>query len=143
MLFTDPLMCDPERGALELQECSPCIGAGSSGCDIGAYHRRCACEQTGEVPSALFLNPANPSPFSTATTLRLDVPPDAGHLTLAIYNVSGQLICTLLDGVPTPGEQQLTWRGDDARGNTVGAGVYFARCESVAGAVTQKLVLLR
>jgi flagellar hook assembly protein FlgD len=114
-----------------------------AGGDIGAFGVRCACEQKEVVPGAFFLHAPSPSPFGASTTLRLDVPTDAGRVFIAVYNARGQLVRTLLDDTPTPGTREYVWRGDDASGNALGAGIYFARCESNAGAMTRKLVLLR
>ncbi len=143
MLFADPLLCDAARGALQLQECSPCIGAGVSGGHVGAFPARCACITT-EQPSIKFrLHAARPSPFTDSTMLRLDVPPNTGHVTLAVYNVRGQLVRTLVDGALPPGRREFVWNGTDDTGRPVSAGAYFARCESDAGSDTRKLVRMR
>jgi hypothetical protein len=143
MLSADPLFCDAPRGALQLQECSPCIGSGASGGHIGAFPARCACTLNDAIPSTLLLHPARPSPFAETTTMRLDVPPHAGHVTLVVYNVRGQLVRTLVDGAVPPGRREFVWDGMDDAGRPVSAGAYFARCESYAGSATRKLVLLR
>ncbi len=143
MLFADPLLCDAARGALQLQECSPCIGAGVSGGHIGACPARCACVTTEQLSIRFRLHPARPSPFTDSTILQLDVPLDAERVRLAIYNVRGQLVRTLVDRGLPPGRPEFDWNGMDDAGRPVCAGVYFARCESDAGSGTQKLVLMR
>ena len=97
----------------------------------------------GSVPTALSLSPPRPSPFDGSTLLALAVPPDAGHVSLAVYNAGGQRVRTLTDGVLPPGRREFVWKGDDDTGAPVAAGVYFARCESEAGTSVQKVVLLR
>jgi len=143
MLFADPLFCDVARGALQLQECSPCIGAGVSGRHIGAFPARCACLTTEQLSIKFRLHAARPSPFTHSTMLQLDVPPSTGHVTLAVYNVRGQLVRTLVDGALPQGPREFVWNGMDDSGRPVSAGAYFARCESDAGSDTRKLVLMR
>ena len=75
--------------------------------------------------------------------LQLDVPLDAGHVTLAIYNVRGQLVRMLVDGALPPGWREFVWDGMDDTGRPVSAGIYFARCENDARSGTRKLVLMK
>ncbi|MCK4510470.1 C39 family peptidase [bacterium] len=95
------------------------------------------------LPMELVLHAARPSPFAGTTTMQLDVPGHAGHVRLAIYNVRGQLVRTLVDGALPPGRREFVWDGMDDTGRPVSAGAYFARCESDAGSATRKLVLMR
>ena len=131
------------RGVLQLQECSPCIGSGESGDNIGAFRQRCACETNAVLSTSFVLHRAFPSPFGTSTTLQLDVPLGAGRVRLAVYNVHGQLVRTLEDGEVSAGERRYSWFGTDDLGRPVGSGIYFARTECEAGTRVQKLVLLR
>ncbi|MCK4680977.1 hypothetical protein KAT82_07600, partial [bacterium] len=146
-IYDDPLFCNELEGAYYLQDCSPCLGAGIVGDDIGAWPAGCPCgDPTGvddEMPTALLLHPARPSPFDGSTMLQLDVPAGAERVRLAIYNVQGQLVRTLVDGALPPGRREFIWNGTDDTGRPVSAGVYLARCESDAGSGTQKLVLMK
>jgi predicted outer membrane repeat protein len=146
-IYEDPLFCNEQQGAYYLQDCSPCLGAGIGGDDIGAWPAGCPCgDPTGvddEMPTAFLLHPARPSPFDGSTMLQLDVPLDAGHVTLAVYNVRGQLVRTLADGALPRGRREFIWNGTDDTGRPVSAGIYLARCESDAGTSTQKLVLMK
>ena len=143
VMFADPLLCDAPRGALQLQECSPCVGSGISGGHIGAFPARCACATTEPLPIVFRLHAARPSPFTDSTTLQLDVPPGTGRVTLAVYNARGQLVRTLADAVVPPGRRAFLWDGRDEAGHAVSAGIYFARCESDSQSAAQKLVLVR
>jgi flagellar hook assembly protein FlgD len=89
------------------------------------------------------LHPARPSPFAGTTTMQLDVPAGAERVRLAVYNVQGQLVRTLVDAVVSPGRREFVWNGMDDAGRPVSAGIYFARCRSDAGSGTQKLVLMK
>jgi uncharacterized membrane protein len=84
-----------------------------------------------------------PNPFNPSTTIRFEVA-ERGRVTLRIYNVSGQLVRTLLDDVVEPGVEHLTnWNGRDDRGRAVASGVYFVRLDAAGFAETRKMVLLR
>ncbi len=145
-IFEDPLFCDAPNNDFTIEDCSPCAGAGTGGGDIGAWPVGCECS-TGvtdpETPSVLHLHRPAPSPFSTETTIALDVPVDAGSVTLSVFNARGQRIRTLHNGTIGPGRRSFTWDARDHDGSTVATGVYFARCEWREGSDTVKLVLVR
>jgi len=146
-MWADPLFCDVVDWTYHLQDCSPCAGTGLGGGDIGAWGVGCPCGDPtgveGPIPAALRLHPARPSPFGQRTTLALDVPLDAGHVTLEVFNAAGRRVRTLADGPVEPGTREFVWDGRDNAGLRVAAGIYFARCRSDAGSGIQKLVLLR
>lgn len=85
---------------------------------------------TGVEPGALAERTlvASPNPFVRAVDLsfRLAAPE---RVRLAIFDLSGREVATLLDGAATAGENHARWDGLDARGGRVRAGVYFARLD--------------
>jgi len=83
-----------------------------------------------------------PNPFNPTTVVAFDVPQPT-HVRLAIYDVSGTLIRTLLDQQLEPGHKRVTWDGKDAAGGDVASGVYFYRLETTAFSSTRKMILLR
>jgi len=90
----------------------------------------------------LSLDGAYPNPFNPATTIRFFVP-EAGTVSLRIYDVAGRLVQRLVSG-PTPaGEHAVEWDGRSANGNAVSAGVYFARLEWGGETQMKKIVLLK
>jgi parallel beta-helix repeat protein len=46
-VFEDPAFCDTTSGAFTVQECSPCVGGGAGGANIGAWGVGCPCGTTG------------------------------------------------------------------------------------------------
>jgi hypothetical protein len=139
--FADPEFCDPARGDLRLQECSPCVGASTTGSDIGALPAKCACVQDEVVSDRARLLAA--SPFTSETQLHVSAPAHCGPVTLAVYDVSGQLVRTLAVEQIRPGEHRCVWRGDDDSGERVGAGIYFVRCVLGRQTLMRKVVLVR
>lgn len=85
-----------------------------------------------------------PNPFNPQTTIRYRIA-TSGPVTLAIYNVSGQLVRTLVNEPQRAnGEVRITvWDGRDNRGQRVASGVYLYRMASSGFTQTRKLVLLK
>jgi hypothetical protein len=78
------------------------------------------------VPSSCALRIAGPNPLRIATTLRCDLA-RAAHLHLAVYDLSGRLVRTLIDCHVPAGQYRAGWDGRDQTGALVAAGIYLAR----------------
>ncbi|OGC78267.1 MAG: hypothetical protein A2145_05100 [candidate division Zixibacteria bacterium RBG_16_40_9] len=76
------------------------------------------------TPSKLDLQANYPNPFNANTTIKYALPSD-GKVTVAVYNILGQKVITLVDGVKTAGYYTVIWDGKNASGNSVASGVYF------------------
>ncbi len=74
-----------------------------------------------ELPSPTFLVTNYPNPFNSSTLIRLDNSID-DNIMIMIFDNSGRLVRNL----PASGGRVL-WDGADAKGNSVSAGIYFAR----------------
>jgi hypothetical protein len=83
-----------------------------------------------------------PNPFNPTTSLSFETP-TSEHVALRIYDVSGNLIRTLVDGVMDPGMHVEQWDGRNAGGIRVASGVYVARLAVGDDVVTRKLVLVQ
>ena len=99
-----------------------------------------AAKATLPVASSLESNYPNPFNSSTQIPYRVSV---SGPVRLVIYNVLGQPMRTLVDGVQAAGAYQVPWDGRDHSGVRVASGVYLYRLQ--AGAVTQvrKMLVLQ
>ena len=74
-----------------------------------------------------------PNPFTQSTTIALAMPrPAKTHL--AVYDVQGRVVRTLVNRVLEAGVHPILWDGRTDTGNPVARGVYFAKLES--GGVT-------
>ena len=69
--------------------------------------------------------------------------PKAAQATLAIYNLNGQLIRTLISDEITPGPQRVLWDGTDSHGHRVATGIYLYRLETADFVAHRKMVLVR
>ncbi len=95
------------------------------------------------TPVSLVLLPNLPNPFNPRTTLRFGLP-TSGPVTLRIYDASGRLVNTVLDGeIYSAGFHALAWRGIDQSGRPVSSGVYFAHIHAGEFARSDKMVLLK
>ena len=95
------------------------------------------------LPNRLALHQNAPNPFNPTTVIRYDVPVGDGNVSLRIYDVTGSLIRTLVDGTVSPGHKAATWDGKDARGNQVSSGIYFYRLTAGSATFTKKMVFLK
>ena len=84
-----------------------------------------------------------PNPFNPVTSVRYEVPAPGGPVTVAVYNVQGKLIRTLVQGVRPPGVYRLQWDGIDRTGVQVASGVYFLRMQAVGFESVKKIVLIK
>jgi Tol biopolymer transport system component len=92
------------------------------------------------IPLALQQN--LPNPFNPSTRIGFDVPARC-LATLAIYDVRGMLVRTLVQGELEGGTHQASWDGLDSQGRPASSGLYFYRLTAGGESVSRKLVLMR
>ena len=69
--------------------------------------------------------------------------PAAGHAELAVYDISGRRVATLVDSETPAGTHEVSWDGAGSAGEQVASGVYFARLVTAADSASEKLLLVR
>jgi len=79
----------------------------------------------------------SPNPFNPSTTISLELRA-ASFVKLAIYDVSGRLVATLVDGWRDAGVHEATFDG-----SRLASGIYLAKLETSEFAQVQKLVLMK
>jgi hypothetical protein len=94
------------------------------------------------LPRMIALDQNFPNPFNPQTTIRFTVPSTA-QAELAVFNVCGQKVCTLFDGVAGAGENRVIWDGTDNSGSPVASGVYFYRLTTTKETISRTMVLLK
>ncbi len=85
---------------------------------------------------------SRPNPFRTAASISYNLKSDM-PARLEIYNLKGQKVRTLADGLAKAGSHKVSWQGDDDQGRPVSAGIYFCRLTAEKSAYTHKIVLIR
>jgi len=95
-----------------------------------------------DLPSALVFDGAVPNPFNPTTELHFSLP-EAGEVTLRIYDMSGRLVKVIHEGALEAGRHHRTWDGRDQTGRTVASGTYFAKLVAPVGSLVKPLALVR
>jgi len=88
----------------------------------------------------------HPNPFNPSTTIPFTVPGQEGarsSVTLAIYDLRGSRIKTLVEGPLPTGRHSVQWDGRNQRGEQVSSGMYFVQLRVAGIRATRKMVLLR
>jgi hypothetical protein len=94
-------------------------------------------EDANELPSAVSISNNYPNPFNAETVISFDLP-EAGQVSLEVYNLMGQKIATLIDGNMPAGQHSVTW---DA--SQYSSGVYFYRLAAGEKVFTRRMTLLK
>jgi hypothetical protein len=94
------------------------------------------------TPLSYELRGASPNPFNPVTKVAYGAPVES-HVRLAVYNVAGRLVRTLVDREVVAGYHEAVWDGRDDRGVEVSSGVYFCRMEAEGFGDSTKMVLLK
>ncbi len=89
------------------------------------------------APTEFSLSEAYPNPFNPSTTIELTLP-EAGHVSVMVYNINGQLVAELADSYMDANQYQFTWQGEN-----VPSGIYLLRAEYAGQVSTRKLMLLK
>lgn len=100
-------------------------------------------EDDASVPFAYSLNQNYPNPFNPTTTITYSLA-EASEITLAVYNVLGQKVKTLVSGTyATAGTHVSRWNGLDEAGHKVASGVYFYKLEAGDYSAVKKMILMK
>jgi hypothetical protein len=83
-----------------------------------------------------------PNPFNPSTEIRFRLEQPAA-VELAVYNVLGQKIRTLVSGTLPGGEHSAMWDGRDGQGRVLSTGVYFYRLRAGERMLTRRMVLIK
>ena len=94
------------------------------------------------IPSRIILDQNYPNPFNPSTTIKFEMQ-QKQHVKLEIFDITGKLIRKLIDNEMNAGAHELSWNGEDAKGNQVNSGLYFYSLKSSSKFITKKMTLLR
>ncbi|MBN1349745.1 Ig-like domain-containing protein [candidate division KSB1 bacterium] len=93
------------------------------------------------LPTVYELNQNYPNPFNPKTRIMFELP-QPGRVTIAIYNVAGQLVDILVDEFKMPGIHCIEWDGTSLLGLPVGSGVYFVKMRADGYQGLRKMILM-
>ena len=94
------------------------------------------------VPKSFNLKQNYPNPFNPTTEIAYSLP-EASKVTLKIYNITGQLVKTLVNDYKEAGNYKVIWDGRNNSGQKVAAGVYFYQIRTDKFTQTKKMVMLK
>lgn len=83
-----------------------------------------------------------PNPFNPVTKIGFSLE-RAGHVELAVYDVVGRQVTTLVSENMGAGDHDVTWRGLDASGTPVASGLYHYVLTTDEGALARSMTLLK
>ncbi|HPS61007.1 MAG TPA: M1 family aminopeptidase [Candidatus Cloacimonas sp.] len=85
---------------------------------------------------------AYPNPFNPTATISFSLPV-SGKAELELFNLKGQKIVTLSEGLMSSGKHSICFNGCDENGRNLASGIYFLRLQHPAGIITKKITLLK
>ena len=94
------------------------------------------------MQSSIILAQNSPNPFNDNTRIEYFIP-ERTQVTIRIYNISGQLVSTLLNKVQNAGINSINWNASDENGNKVDPGLYIYRIESNGETQSRRMLLVR
>jgi len=95
-----------------------------------------------ELPSVYGLSQNYPNTFNPQTQISFQLP-QAGHVSLKIYNIRGELVRTLVNEAKEAGYHSVIWDGRNQNGEEVASGVYFYRMVTDDFTATKKMIMLK
>ncbi len=94
-------------------------------------------EVGGELPSQIALGQNYPNPFNPATTFEYTLD-QTQHVQVKVFDVTGRLVQTLVDGVQSASTYRVTFDGAN-----LASGVYMYRLETPNQVITKKMALIK
>ena len=89
------------------------------------------------IPDNYYLSQNYPNPFNGLTRFAFGLP-EASRVSVRVFDVSGRLTATLVEGNLAAGNHTAVWNA-----STSPAGVYLVKMESGAFSVVRKVMLVK
>ena len=94
-------------------------------------------DEDGSIPTTYSLSQNYPNPFNPSTVIRYGLPRQT-HVTIEVFDIVGQRIAVLVNGVQEAGYRQVQFERA-----ALPSGLYFYRLTSADFVETRKLMLLK
>ena len=94
------------------------------------------------LPTKFELKMNYPNPFNPSTTIPIELP-DESFVEVAIYNILGEKIVILSEGIKSSGYHNILWNGTNQFGQPVSSGIYFVSVHLGQKVYHQKMMLLK
>lgn len=111
--------------------------------DLWAYTISAIDDETaGVVPFKFALFDNYPNPFNPNTTIKFTIP-KFQEIKLAVYDILGKRVKTLISRKLPLGKYDIEWDGTNKAGEAVASGLYFYRLSGENIVITKKMLLVR
>ena len=94
------------------------------------------------IPIMNKLNSNFPNPFNPTTTISFSLK-ETGNVKIEIFNIRGQKVKTLINGLLPAKNHQIVWNGKDDKGKSVSSGIYFYKMRSANYTASRKMILMK
>ena len=84
----------------------------------------------------------HPNPFNPSTWFRFELPAPM-TLRLAVFDIQGRCLRTLIEGRRGAGWHAVQWDGRDDRGRALLSGAYFYRLETPRARIARQMLLIK
>jgi hypothetical protein len=92
------------------------------------------------IPARPMLEACRPNPFKSHTQISYALP-QAGNVSLRVYDITGRTVRTLASGRQKAGFYSVSWDARDSHGKQVPYGVYFYRLDTPGFRSVKKTVV--
>lgn len=97
---------------------------------------------SANVAGSYILAQNYPNPFNPSTIIKFELAA-AAQTRLAVYDMNGRLVRTLVNGMTNAGAHQVTWNATDDAGQILPSGMYIYRLTSGALTASGKMVFVK
>jgi hypothetical protein len=94
------------------------------------------------TPMTYALSQNYPNPFNPTTTISYEIPANE-KVSLVVYDILGQKVKTLVNGVVKAGTHEVVWNGANEAGSRLSSGVYFYQLDAGSFSRTMKMIMLK
>ncbi len=94
------------------------------------------------LPENFQLSQNYPNPFNPSTTITYTLPANE-QVSLVVYNLRGEVIKTLVEGMMTEGSHAIKWDGTDNSGQKVTSGLYLYLLKSNNHQIAKRMILVK
>jgi flagellar hook assembly protein FlgD len=96
----------------------------------------------GALPRALAFAAVVPNPVRDRATFAIDVPAAAGRVELALYDLAGRRVRTLVSGALPAGRHTVSWDGRGDAGARLAPGLYLAHLEGAGRSLSRRVTFM-
>lgn len=89
------------------------------------------------IPSEIILYQNYPNPFNPETRISFSIP-EKTELNLSVYNIKGEQVKILFDGIIDKGIHNVNFNASDLT-----TGIYYYKLETQAGIISKKMIMLK